>query len=93
MKYTKVKRGDITKYYYDLSELKEWLKRGREDGDVGMIITKFDGKFMTYRGFGTIEHPVKDLCTITQVYLPEFDDIKPEPSSHSYKFQILDLSK
>lgn len=52
--------GQVMKFLYDSAELKEWLRLGLRDGNVGYIVLTIDyapGGFTTNAVFGTIENP------------------------------------
>ncbi len=75
MKYiskTLVKDGEI--YHYKFSDLKDFIKRGKEDGNVGCILISRIKRFNKYKGFGTIENPCNFIRTITIQNHPLFDD-------------------
>lgn len=88
---TLVKNSEI--YHYKFSELKEFITRGKKDGNVGFIlISKING-FNKYKGFGTIENPLYFIQTITMLNHPLFDDNHTSKQSISdYKFVILNLN-
>jgi hypothetical protein len=71
VKYTK--NNETYVFHYSFSDLREFILRGKISGDVGWILTKVDGKMHTFRGFGTIEHPMNEIVTITIMYNPLFD--------------------
>lgn len=54
-----------------------FVRLGKKHGDVGFILTKREGAMLTYRGFGTIENPIKHITTITIVHNPFFDGEMP----------------
>lgn len=84
--------GKVISYHYKYSDLKEFLRYGKEHGNNGWIITRREGDFTTHRGFGTIEAPCKDLCTIKIQDDPFLDFQKGEGAVVSHSFVILDLS-
>ncbi len=71
-----IKNG-ATHFHYKSSELFDFVRRGKKDGNVGVILTKRDGNVLTYRGFGTIENPFNYIATISIVHLPSFDGDMP----------------
>lgn len=70
--YTLVQGGVI--FHYKFKELREFLKRGREHGDVGWLLLEKINGFVIYRGFGTIENPIKELFTISMQYNAALDE-------------------
>ena len=71
-----VKNG-ITYFHYQFSELRKFVKRGLEYGDVGPILVKRAGNMLTYKGFGTIEHPNKEMQTLSIKHFEPFDGKMP----------------
>lgn len=57
-------KDNKTIFHYKYSELKEFLTRGFEFGDVGLILVSRKDNIFTYRGFGTIDHPFTFITTI-----------------------------
>lgn len=97
-----VKNG-VTHFHYKASELIEFVRRGKQDGNVGVILTKRDGNMLTYRGFGTIENPFTYIIRMIMMHFPPFDGemptdeqrlIPPKPffTKENTRFVILDLS-
>lgn len=97
-----IKNG-VTHFHYKASELIEFVRRGKKDGNVGVILTKRDGNLLTYRGFGTIENPFTYICSISMMHSPLFDGemltdeqrlIPPKPffTAENTRFVIIDLS-
>jgi len=97
-----VKNG-VTHFHYKASELIEFVRLGKKDGNVGVILTKRDGNMLTYRGFGTIENPFTHIVSISMMHFPTFDGemptdeqrlIPPKPffTAENTRFVILDLS-
>lgn len=93
-------KGDIVIYHYHYKELKEFITLGKKEGNVGWILTKRVGMIFTYRGFGTINRPLKDLITISFTHNNKLDGefisddliINPIIKSKnlcSYKYKIL----
>lgn len=71
IKYTGTK--DNVTFHYKYSDLKKFLTFGKKEGNVGWVLISFKEGLLTYRGFGTIEHPCKDLITISLMHNPVFD--------------------
>jgi hypothetical protein len=95
-----VKDG-ITYFHYKYSDLKEFVKCGKLNGDVGHLLIKREGDLLTYKGFGTIENPMYSMITISILYLPLFDGemmsdeerlVPPKPLFTDYKMIFLDLN-
>jgi len=97
-----VKNG-VTHFHYKASELIDFVRRGKKNGNVGVILTKRDGNMLTYRGFGTIENPFTYIVSISIKHFPPFDGemptdeqrlIPPKPffTAENTRFVILDLS-
>ena len=93
-------KGSSVIYHYHYEELKEFLRLGKEQGNVGWILTKRIGMLFTYRGFGTIDNPVKHLITISFIHDNKLDGefisddliVNPVIKSKdlcSYKYKIL----
>jgi hypothetical protein len=96
-----VKNG-VTHFHYKTSELIDFVRRGKKDGNVGVILTKREGNILTYRGFGTIENPFTHIVSISLNHFPPFDGemltdeqrlIPPKPffTSESTRFVIIDM--
>jgi len=91
--------------HYKFSDLRQFLKRGYEYGDVGYLFIKKENLFSIYKGFGTIGSPSKVLKTFSCVYNPIFNgekELDPEKIVHplkskqsliSYDFKLINLSK
>ena len=77
---------------YSFSELREFITRGREHGDVGCIPIKRENGMTLYRGYGTIENPCRELRNISMMYNPVMDDHKYIIPAPEYNFMILDFS-
>jgi hypothetical protein len=100
VKYT-IKDG-VTHFHYNPSQLIDFVRRGKRDGNVGLILIKRKGKCITYKGFGTIENPRTELISITMMHHELFDGRLPsddelislpktcESNSESYRFIFLD---
>ena len=97
-----IKNG-VTQFHYKSSELIDFVRRGKKDGNVGMILTKRDGNMLTYRGFGTIENPFTSITTISMTHFPPFDGamptdeqrlIPPKPffTTENTRLVVIDLS-
>ncbi len=94
----------VTTFYYKTRELKNFVRLGKKDGNVGMILIHRKGNMLTYKGFGTIEHPMTEMVTLSMMHHPgidgemKTDEQRLEPSKFvfnrkNYKFVMLDLSK
>ena len=95
MHYKKEVVNGNTYYRYEYSFLKDFITKGKRDGNVGMIPISEIGQFIKYKGFGTIENPFKSINTLSLTKLPLFDDPymdRTEPMV-SYKYELIDLSK
>jgi hypothetical protein len=69
----KEKQGK-TIFIYRFRDLRGFIMQGRDTGDVGMIIiSRDDNGMIKYRGFGTIEHPNKEIMTIVIKQCELFD--------------------
>jgi hypothetical protein len=98
----KTKRGH-TILIYRFRDLRQFVIAGRETGDVGFIIISKDPSGMVkHKGFGTIEHPSKEIRTIIMKHSPMFDGnwdpnrmIHPVHSNPltTYRYELIDLSK
>lgn len=85
-------------YHYDPQWLEDFHKRGREFGDAGIIPVSFDGKYMKYECYGTIDNPCKELHYLTMIYDPIWDGpLEAEEPKHgptsTYEFIILDFGE
>jgi hypothetical protein len=97
------KKEDTTHLHYKFSDLREFVKRGSKHGDCGVLIVRRNGMFSTYKGYGTIENPIKHLHSISMVYNPMFGNYmsdeqlleppKPFFNSDNTRFVMLDFSK
>lgn len=94
----KEKKGN-TIFIYRFRDMREFITQGKETGDVGMIVISRDPSGMVkYKGFGTIEHPMKEIMTITLKHNELFDGkwnpskmigpVKPN-DLQSYKFALV----
>ena len=97
-----VKNG-VTHFHYKASELIDFVRRGKKDGNVGVILVKRVGNMLTYRGFGTIENPFTYIASISIMHFPPFDGemltdeqrlIPPKSffTAENTRFIMLDLS-
>lgn len=93
-----IKKDNKTIFRYKFSDLREFVKLGYESGNVGMIrISMSDENLVKYKGFGTIEHPVKFIQTITLKHNEIFDgpilrNVEPKKELSEYQYVLLDLS-
>jgi len=89
----KTNKGGTITYHYSYSDLRRFIQHGRSEGNNGWILTKSEGGFQIYRGYGTIEAPSKYLSTISVQDSPSFDSVYPGSPSHtSHKMVIWDPS-
>lgn len=88
------------KFTYKVDDLKRWLARGRNYGDSGPLLIEWNNGVATYKSFGAIENPSKNLYTINMEWCDSFDGVfNPEhllepkefkmPSNESYRYDIL----
>lgn len=95
-----IKNG-LTVFHYRYSELKEFVTRGKQFGDCGMILVKRKENMLVNKGYGTIENPNKSLLTFVQIHhegffgkLPTNDEIINPPESRNtweMRFVILNM--
>lgn len=97
-------KAGVTTFIYRFSDLREFINQGFKTGDVGTIIISRDRKGMIkHKGFGTIEHPVKTIMTITIKHNPFFDGkwdparmIAPvtrnDREMQSYRYEIINFN-
>jgi hypothetical protein len=93
--------GNVIRFHYRLSDLRQFLLRGKQCGDVGMILLRKEGERLDYTGFGTIEHPFTWRAYISLIHNPELDGqwdihkiMEPPPSiSGPYSFVVIDANK
>lgn len=71
IQYTETPSG--YKFHYSFTQLREFLVRGHAYGDTGMLLIEKTDDWMNYRGFGTIEHPFKQLTRLTLKYNAALD--------------------
>lgn len=90
--------GDIL-FNYKFAELREFYNRGIEFGDVGMIVVRrTKDNMITYKGFGTIEHPFKIMQSMTLKHNEFFDGPLPGTENRKvkkmmkYQYILLDCS-
>lgn len=97
-------KDNTTHFHYKSSELVDFVRRGKKDGNVGLILTKREGNWLTYRGFGTIDSPFNYIATITienyslldgKMLADEERLIAPKPlfADEDKSIVILDFSK
>ncbi len=67
----------VTTFHYNSSELMKFCRYGFKNGDVGMILIKRSGYLLTYKGFGTIENPSRDILTMSIMHSPGFSGEMP----------------
>ncbi len=91
-------KDDVTHFHYNYSELRDFVRLGKADGNVGLILIKREGDFLTYKGFGTIENPMRSMISIKSRHLSLIDDemptdeerlIPPKPVFTDYKMVFL----
>ena len=68
---------DITHFHYNYSELREFVRLGKANGNVGLILIKREGTFLTYKGFGTIQNPMRSMISIKSRHLEMLDGPMP----------------
>lgn len=92
----------ITLFHHDEKKYKRFLRLGKRDGNVGLILKSRKGNILTCEGFGTIEHPCREMITFSIVMLPHEECPDEErlasfqrqgPPLESFSFGILDFSK
>jgi hypothetical protein len=97
-------KNDTTFFHYKTSELRRFVSQGLQDGNVGTILIKRNGNMLTYKGFGTIENPIRNMINITFCHHPLFDgkmltdEERCNPPSHIFNkmtssFIVFDVSK
>jgi hypothetical protein len=95
------KCGDTTYFHYRYSDLRRFVRDGKRDGNVGLILTKRNSKISTYRGFGTIENPFRYIATVSLMRNDVFDGPRPTDDEilsppkeefADFRFVILDLN-
>lgn len=97
-------KGKVT-YHYKFSDLRKFVTQGNATGDVGAILMGREGLLLSYKSYGTIEHPLKERVGLSMMHNPNFDGrlptdeeiVKPpvsaQPALQSYEFFMIDLSK
>lgn len=65
---------DNCTFHYSFTDLRKFIEHGHKHGNNWMIITKKIGEMITYRGFGTIEVPVKKLSTFIAPIIKQLYD-------------------
>ena len=98
-------RGDTTTFIYNSDELKEWINRGNEHGDCGMLLISRTGKMSKYAMYGTIENPSVNRQYLSIMHNEIFDGKfltndeivnrkhKTIFNAEDYKLIFLDFSK
>lgn len=61
------------KFFYPVADIRKFILQGRSEGNNGWIIVSKIDNIITYRGYGTIEHPSKELKYIHVVHNPHWD--------------------
>jgi hypothetical protein len=67
-------KDNIIKYHYSFTQLREFITEGRESGAVGMLLIKRNGRILTYKGYGTIDKPRRNITTIAMYSDNTFKD-------------------
>jgi hypothetical protein len=75
-----IKNGE-THFHYKPSEIIKFVREGKKEGNVGLILTRRRGKLLCYRGFGTYENPIKEIRTNLIYHFETWDG--PMPSDKS----------
>lgn len=98
-------KEDTTYFHYKFSDLRTWISRGNEFGDVGPLLFARKGNRLIYESYGTINNPMKSRVTLSIIHNPLFDGklgtddeiINPEriksKAKRSYKLILIDMSK
>lgn len=78
------RHGDVVKFHYPFTQLRNFVTAGNETGDVGNILTQIEyvkdkSPQLTFRGYGTLEHPRRQLISIRMSHWPVFDGQMPDP--------------
>lgn len=62
-------------FQYDAEEYRQWKAQGESTGDVGYILHKLiqEHKIYVYQSFGTLEHPMKEMHTISVKHSDAFE--------------------
>ena len=66
-------KNDTTYFHYNFPDLLNFVRQGKKDGNVGMLLIKRKKNTLTYKGFGTIENPFRNITTLTMQHYPPFD--------------------
>ena len=74
-------RSGVTHFHYKPSEIIEFVRMGKANGNVGMILTRREGIHFVYRGFGTIEHPRKVILTFSFPHVEQSEGKMPTDES------------
>lgn len=96
-------KGGVTHFHYRSSEIINFVRDGFKYGNTGMLLVRRENNILTYKGFGTIEHPRKDISSISIVHNPYFSGDMPTDeerlippksffNSENTKFMMLDFS-
>lgn len=101
------RKGSDIFYHYSFSDLRKWISRGNQDGDVGAILVREhhmkQGTYLVYKCYGTIENPFTVRKTVQMAHHPIFDgklctpeerinSIVQEALFKNYKMVFIDLS-
>jgi hypothetical protein len=70
-------KGNATHFHYNYSELREFVRLGKANGNVGLILVKREGYFLTYKGFGTIQNPMHSMISVKLRHIAMFDGEMP----------------
>jgi hypothetical protein len=102
-RYTKNK-GHII-FHYSFQDLREFIEKGKQYGDVGWLVISYNNGIITYKGFGTIENPCKSMITITMLHDSKYDGefsieniMNPDKKFYEFfnntttEYKILDLN-
>lgn len=96
------KKGNDVYFHYSFRDLKHFLKIGFDSGDCGMLLISFVNGFMKFKGFGTLEHPRKEIITFTLKHNSRYDGefsiekiMNPVSKLHGgkYSYIMIDFSK
>lgn len=101
-------RNKVTHFWYKPEHWKEFHRIGKRNGNNGTLLIRREGKMLTYRGYGTIEHPRKEWIDITlhhnkifdgelqsddQMLIPRKSFFESEFEKGNIRFVMLDFSK
>lgn len=70
-------KGDTTHFHYKPSEIIAFVRAGKKDGNVGPILVRRIGNWVTWKGYGTIENPRTELHSITLQHYEPFNGPMP----------------